>query len=64
MQYDYRADIFALGAMILELYLGEEIFKSSSNIDQLYWICDICGVPAWQPALDKMKKLGIFISPK
>lgn len=39
LPYDFKADIFALGAMILELYLGEEVFKSSSNIDQLYWIC-------------------------
>ena len=49
---------------MLELYFGEEVFKSSSNIDQLFWICRICGLPAWQPALDKMKQLGIFINPE
>lgn len=31
-------------------------------MDQLYWICSICGVPTWQPAVDKMKKLGVFIN--
>lgn len=38
LPYDGKADIFALGALLLELYLGEEIFRSASNLDQLYWI--------------------------
>ena len=64
LPYDLKADVFSIGAMMLELYLGEEVFKSSSNIDQLYWICKVCGLSAWQPALDKMKQLGIYITPE
>lgn len=50
LPYDQKADVFSIGAMMLELYLGEEVFRSSSNIDQLYWICQICGMPQWKPA--------------
>lgn len=65
LPYDAKSDIFALGALILELYKGEEIFRSSSNIDQLYWILDICGYPTtWPQAIIKMSQLGIKFNSK
>jgi hypothetical protein len=36
MNYGLKADIFSIGALFLELLIGEEVFKSSSNIDQLH----------------------------
>lgn len=63
LPYDMKIDVFALGALLLELYLGEEVFKSASNLDQLYWIYEICGFPNWEPAIKKLKKLGISLNP-
>ena len=63
LPYDYKADIFSFGALMLELYHGEEIFRSSSNIDQLYWIIEVCGFPSWAPALDRMKDMNILAKP-
>jgi len=40
-------DVFAAGSLMLELYLGQEVFRSSSNIDQFYWVTDICGYTPW-----------------
>lgn len=53
--------MFAVGALILELYLGKEIFRSSSNLDQFYWIVNICGNPPqnWIKAYEAMVKLNI-----
>lgn len=63
LPYDGKSDIFALGALLLELYLGEEVFRSASNLDQLYWIIEICGYPSgWNQAIQKMNQLGISIN--
>jgi hypothetical protein len=53
--------VFAVGALVLELYLGKEIFRSSSNVDQFYWIVNICGNPPqnWAKAYEAMAKLNI-----
>jgi serine/threonine protein kinase len=65
LPYDAKSDIFALGALVLELYQGEEIFRSSSNIDQLYWILEICGYPGgWAQAILRMAQLGVFFNSK
>lgn len=58
--YDGAVDVFALGALVMELYLGEEIFRSASNLDQLSWVVEICGYPkTWPQAIIKISQLGI-----
>jgi hypothetical protein len=63
--YDASADVFALGALVMELYQGEEIFRSASNLDQLYWVLEICGYPStWPQAIIKMSQLGVLYNAK
>lgn len=65
LPYDTKADVFALGALVMELYQGEEIFRSASNLDQLYWVLDICGYPSiWPQAIIRMTQLGVHFDPK
>lgn len=35
MNYDYGVDIFALGCVMIEMYLGYEAFQGKDTIDQL-----------------------------
>lgn len=59
LPYDMKIDVFSIGALMMELYNSEEIFRSASNIDQMYWIIQVCGFPSWAPALQKMAQLGL-----
>jgi serine/threonine protein kinase len=61
LPYDLKVDVFALGALLLELYLEKEVFRSASNLDQLYWIVNICGYPAWSPAVMKMREIRVNV---
>ena len=60
LPYNQKVDVFAAGALILQLYLGSEIFRSSSNINQFYWIVNICGYPySWTKAKDTINKMSL-----
>ena len=62
LPYNQNVDVFSTGALLLELYLGTEIFRSSSNIDQFYWIVKICGFPQnWKAGQEALSKLGLNI---
>jgi protein kinase len=45
MPYDLSVDVFALGCLIIELYLGFEAFPGKDAIDQLNKIFAILGTP-------------------
>ena len=44
--YSYPIDIFALGAIIAELYLGDPLFPGKSANVQMNKICEILGTPS------------------
>lgn len=43
--YSCAIDIWSLGCIIAELYLGRPIFEGSNSITQLYCIIDLLGMP-------------------
>jgi len=43
--YNSPVDIFALGCIMAELYLGAPIFKGNSELEQMYKICSVLGTP-------------------
>ena len=45
MPYGLSVDVFALGCLIVELYLGFEAFPGNDAIDQLNKIFAILGTP-------------------
>ncbi len=44
--YNSPIDIFALGAIMAELYLLKPLFPGNSEVDQIYKICGILGTPS------------------
>lgn len=58
--YSSPVDIFAIGCIMAELYLGRPLFPGSSENDQLFKICSVLGTPTaatWPEGL----KLGVKI---
>jgi len=45
MLYDYKIDIWSIGCIVAELYLGLPIFPGDSEYDQLRRIISIIGIP-------------------
>lgn len=44
-QYSFKADVWALGCIIAEIYLEKPLFTGDSSIDQLFRIFKILGTP-------------------
>lgn len=44
--YSCAIDIWSLGCIIAELYLGRPLFEGSNSITQLYCVIDVLGMPA------------------
>lgn len=44
--YSTPIDIFAVGAIMAELYTMRPLFPGSSEIDQIYKICQVLGTPS------------------
>lgn len=66
-EYTTAIDVFSLGCVIVELYLGSPLFPGSNNLDQVYKIFNILGEPnpdRWNLGYKKMLDLGIKINPK
>ena len=43
--YDYAIDMWSLGCLLAELYLGEPIFAGSNEQEQLSLIMQVLGIP-------------------
>lgn len=59
--YSHHVDIFALGCIMAELYLGKPIFDGKSELDQLHKIFNVLGEPdsSWKEGLSLINQLGI-----
>ena len=63
MRYDLSVDVFALGCLMVELYLGFEPFPGNDTIDQLNKIFAILGTPtgeSWPEGYHFIQEKGIF----
>jgi serine/threonine protein kinase len=61
-EYTCAIDVFSLGCVIVELYLGSPLFPGSNNIDQLYKMFNVLGFPMesnWSSGWKKMVALGV-----
>ena len=59
--YNAPIDIFALGAIMAELYTMRPLFPGSSETDQIYKICQILGTPTklkWKKGFELAKQIG------
>lgn len=59
--YNAPIDIFALGAIMAELYTMRPLFPGSSETDQLFKICQILGTPTklkWKKGFELAKQIG------
>lgn len=59
--YSSPVDIFALGCIMAELYLGRPLFPGTSESDQLFKICSVLGTPTsstWSDGLKLGAKIG------
>lgn len=45
-RYTATADIFALGCIMAELYIGRPLFPGTSELDQMFKICSVLGTPS------------------
>ncbi len=59
--YNSPMDMFAVGCIMAELYLGRPLFPGSSENDQLFKICSVLGTPnqsSWPEGLRLGAKIG------
>ena len=59
--YNSPVDIFALGCIMAELYIGAPLFAGNSEFDQIYKICSVLGTPtqaAWPEGYRLASQLG------
>lgn len=60
--YNSPVDIWAVGAIMAELYTLKPLFQGSSETDQLFKICSVLGTPGpnnWPDGLKLATRLGI-----
>lgn len=64
--YSNPVDIFALGCIMAELYLGRPLFDGKSEMDQLFKIFNVLGEPSsnWKEGVILAEKLNIQLSGK
>ena len=61
--YSAPVDIFAVGCIIAEMYLGRPLFMGNSEMDQISKIVSVLGSPTaqWPECLKQAQKRGIGI---
>lgn len=64
--YSHSVDIFALGCIMAELYLGRPLFDGKSEMDQMFKIFNVLGEPGanWKEGKLLAEKLNIQLSGK
>ena len=55
-QYNTAIDIWSVGCVVAEMFLGEPIFPGNSSKDQLLKIMQILGTPTTQEVTEMCKK--------
>ena len=60
---DYNApiDIFAMGAIMAELFTMKPLFPGSSELDQIQKICHVLGTPSrvnWEQGFNLAQQIG------
>ena len=61
-EYSCAIDVFSLGCVIVELFLGSPLFPGANNLDQILKIFSIIGYPSedtWPAGAHKMNELGM-----
>ena len=64
--YNSPIDIWALGVIMVELYMTHPLFPGSSDGDQLFKICSILGAPSpqeWDEGYQLARKMGMRFPP-
>ena len=59
VQYDMAIDMWSLGCILVEMHTGEPLFSGQNEVDQLYKIIEVLGMPA-QALLDRGTKTTKF----
>jgi len=62
--YNSPVDIFALGAIMAELYIGRPLFPGSNEHDQIAKVCSVLGTPSiemWPEGYKLASKLGLSL---
>ncbi len=63
LPYDFQIDMWSLGCIVAELYMGGPIFPGIDENELLEFHALICGIPT-QAMIDKGKKKEKFFSEK
>ncbi|KAM5572975.1 cyclin-dependent kinase F-3-like [Rosa sericea] len=63
-EYDEKVDMWAMGAIIAELFLMRPLFNGDDSPDQLYRICEVIGAPTWDSWTEGMFLAGLMKMPK
>mmetsp|Transcript_39051 Transcript_39051/g.63279 ORF Transcript_39051/g.63279 Transcript_39051/m.63279 type:complete len:534 (-) Transcript_39051:342-1943(-) len=58
MAYGVEIDMWSVACVLVELHTGQPLFDGSSEVDQLYKIFDLCGMPS--PAMLKRCKRALL----
>jgi serine/threonine protein kinase len=64
--YDSKADVWAVGAMLVELLTGRPAFPGASEADQVYRLCAALGAPSpavWRDAHALAAAAGVALPP-
>lgn len=59
VQYDMAIDMWSLGCILVEMHTGEPLFSGQNEVDQLYKIVEVLGLPT-QGLLDRGTKTAKF----
>ncbi|XP_065186502.1 dual specificity tyrosine-phosphorylation-regulated kinase 1B-like [Sycon ciliatum] len=59
VQYDMAIDMWSLGCILVEMHTGEPLFSGQNEVDQLYKIIEVLGIPT-QSLLDRGTKTSKF----
>ncbi|RHN43035.1 putative protein-serine/threonine kinase CMGC-CDK-CRK7-CDK9 family [Medicago truncatula] len=63
IDYDYSIDIWSVGCLLAEMFVGRPIMPGRTEIEQLHMIVKLCGSPS-EDYLSKMKLKTSFRTPQ
>jgi len=61
LAYSCAIDMWSLGCILVEMHTGEPLFSGADEVDQIYKICEVLGLPS-DDIITKSQKVGkLFI---